>query len=37
MLRNIKIQFLLRFILAIIIYKNIQKERGFHERSNERE
>lgn len=28
MLRNIEIQFLLYFILAIIIYKNIQKSEG---------
>ena len=34
MLRNIEIQFPSNSILAIIIYKNIQKGVGFHGRSN---
>lgn len=37
MLRNIEIQFPSNSILAIIIYKNIQKRRGFHGRSNKGE
>ncbi len=37
MLRNIEIQFPSNYILAIIIYKNIQKGRGFHGRSNKGE
>ncbi|KPU53695.1 hypothetical protein C6359_10775 [Bacillus wiedmannii] len=37
MLRNIEIQFPSNSILAIIIYKNIQKGRGFHGRSNKGE
>jgi len=37
MLRNIKFEFPLNSILAIIIYKNIQKGRGFHGRSNKGE
>lgn len=37
MLRNIEIQFPSNSILAIIIYKNIQKGVGFHGRSNKGE
>ncbi|SMD94244.1 hypothetical protein BACERE00191_02002 [Bacillus pacificus] len=37
MLRNIEIQFPSNSILAIIIYKNIQKGRGFYGRSNKGE